>query len=172
MARKRSGYTKAGRAKGKAGLVQSLQASHSISKRRIYREQRTGFLPLFSGPLRDKLNPSNSRTLGAGQLSHQSSGTTGATGVALYDSPWLLHALSLKAFPSCTGRGFLAILMKRILRLWFKWLHLLARAIKRNARSNGIGTVTRSNYGSKPPKGRNAVNPGIGRDAATSQKME
>ncbi|KAL5798390.1 hypothetical protein ACOSQ2_003210 [Xanthoceras sorbifolium] len=44
--------------------------------------------------------------------------------------------------------------------------------IGRNARSNGIGTVTRSNYGSKPPKGRNAVNPGIGRDAATSQKME
>ena len=44
--------------------------------------------------------------------------------------------------------------------------------IGRNARSNGIGTLTCSNYGSKPPKGRNAVNPGIGRDAATSQKME
>ncbi|KAK1557547.1 hypothetical protein Q3G72_028899 [Acer saccharum] len=27
----------------------------------------------------------------------------------LYDSPWLLRALSLKAFPSCTGRGFVAI---------------------------------------------------------------
>lgn len=41
MARKRSGYTKAGRAKGKAGLVQSLQASHSISKRRIYQSSGT-----------------------------------------------------------------------------------------------------------------------------------
>ncbi|KAK9101011.1 hypothetical protein Scep_024441 [Stephania cephalantha] len=33
--------------------------------------------------------------------------------------------------------------------------------IGRNARSNGISTVTRSNYGSNPPKGRNAVNPGV-----------
>ncbi|KAK4858834.1 hypothetical protein QYF36_022751 [Acer negundo] len=40
---------------------------------------------------------------------HVSESTRAQMGVALYDSPWLLHTLSLKAFPSCTGRGFVTI---------------------------------------------------------------